>query len=472
MRTFLSNNFSLFALILLGVAMWFVPAPDGVDIKAWHLLNIFIITILGIIFNPLPMGPVTLLAILVSVLTGTLTLQESLSGFSSEIVWLVLFAFFISLGFIKTSLGSRIAYMLISRFGNTTLGLAYSLVLSELMLSPLIPSVTARGGGIIYPIAHSLSESYVNYPGRAPSQRTGGFLMQVCLQSNVITSALFITAIASNPLTVSLAKDLGVSITWLMWAKAAIVPGLINLLLMPLLLYFIYPPHVKHSDSAPRIAKEKLATMGKMKVSEKIMLLTFILLIVLWIVGPTSELKISATTTALIGVGILFLTRILNADDIISDKSAWHTFLWFSTLVMLSGFLSKFGMMGWIGEQLKGSVHGLDMVTTAIILMLMYFYVHYLFASATAHVTVLYPTFFVVLTALGLDPLFTALVLGFISVLSGGITHFGIASAPIFYGAGYLSTKTWWLLGLAVSILNIVVWTIVGGAWWKFLGLL
>ncbi|MCL4147321.1 UNVERIFIED_CONTAM: hypothetical protein GTU68_014039, partial [Idotea baltica] len=353
------QNLLIAAHFFLGFILWQFPAPTGISLQAWHLLIIFMVTILGIITSPLPMGAVSLVSICLTVVTGTLTLKECLGGFGSDIVWLVLFAFFISLGFTKTNLGSRIAYMFIAKFGQSTLGLAYGLVLSELCLSPLIPSVTARGGGIIYPIAHSLSESYTNSNSKSPSKRTGGFLMQVCIQSNVITSALFITAMAANPLIVKLAMDTsGIEITWLGWAKAAIVPGLINLLLMPLLLYFVYPPHIKRSDNAPRIAKEKLAEMGKVKSGEKIMLATFILLISLWIWGPTSVYRITAPLTALIGVTILLLTGVLKCDDTISDKAAWHTFLWFATLVMLSGFLSKLGIMSWIGATINSSITG------------------------------------------------------------------------------------------------------------------
>lgn len=38
-------------------------------------------------------------------------------------------------------------------FGKTTLGLTYSLVLGEAVLSPAIPSVAARAGGIFFPLA-------------------------------------------------------------------------------------------------------------------------------------------------------------------------------------------------------------------------------------------------------------------------------------------------------------------------------
>jgi DASS family divalent anion:Na+ symporter len=466
----INKNITIFLLFLAGFGLWFLPIPEGIPNKAWQLFIIFIITIVGIILNPLPMGAISILSIAVCVLTGTLSLKECLDGFGSDIVWLVVFAFFISLGFIKTGLGSRIAYFFISKLGKSTLGLSYGLTLSDFMLSPLIPSVTARGGGIIFPIAQSLCKSYGDEAHHhAGGGRTGGFIMQVCSQSNVITSSLFLTAMAANPLIVKLAHELGVKISWFDWAYAAIIPGFINLTLMPLLIFWIYPPSVKHSDHAPKIAKEKLAEMGPMTLKEKIMSLTFFLLIGLWIFGD--KIGISATTTALIGVCILLVFRIISFDDCLSDKGAWHTFIWFATLVMLSGFLSKLGMMTWFGNKLKVVFIGFDPTLAVIVMGLIYFYSHYFFASITTHVTVLYPTFFTVFVASGMPDQVAALSLGFMSILSGGITHFSIASAPIFFGAGYVKTRTWWYVGFMVSALNLAVWTVFGGAWWKALGL-
>ncbi|MFI4983807.1 MAG: DASS family sodium-coupled anion symporter [Rickettsiales bacterium] len=465
----LYNQTIIFTLAMLGFVLWNLSPSPQISDSAWHLFIIFILTIAGIIINPMPMGAVCFIGIAALTLTGTLTLENCLAGFGADLVWLVVFAFFISQGFTKTGLGNRIAYYLISIFGKSTLGLTYSLVASEFFLSPLIPSVTARGGGIIYPIAHSLSESFVDKSHKAVSNRTGGFIMQVCVQSNVITSSLFLTAMAANPLIVKLAKDVGVEITWASWAIAALVPGIINLVLMPMVLYFFYKPEITHSESAPTVARQKLEEMGKIKTNEMIMLATFFLLIGLWIWGGL--IGVSATMTALIGFSILLVSGVLKWDDAIADKHAWHAFIWFATLVMMSGYLTKSGIISWFGLSIQAQLGHLEPHVAVIILSLIYFYMHYLFASITAHITVLFPTFLVVFIHLGVPPEAAALALGFMSILSGGITHFSIGSAPIYFGSGYMKTATWWKLGGIISVLNLLSWTLFAGLWWKFLGL-
>jgi DASS family divalent anion:Na+ symporter len=460
---------SLMMVFLIGFLVWHIPCPEGMDVKVWHLFAIFVATISAIILNPIPMGASALIAILFCALTKTLSLEECLAGFGTETVWLVVFAFFISLGFIKTGLGSRCAYYFISKVGHTTLGLSYSLVLADFLLSPLIPSVTARGGGIIFPIAQSLCKSFEDENRATIGAKTSGYIMQVCFQANVITSAMFVTAMAANPLVVKFASNFGVEISWMLWAKAAFLPGVLCLLMMPLLLFMLHTPSIKRSETAPAMARQKLADMGSMKVQEIVMLCTFFLLLILWIFG--GKYGISAALTALLGLSILFITRAISLDDAIADRGAWHTFLWFSTLVMMSGFLSKSGLMSLFGQYVKGVLPQDNMTAATMILLLVYFYIHYMFASTTAHITVLYPTFLFVLISYGVPPMVSALGLGMLSTLSGGITHFSIASAPIFFGSNYISTKTWWFLGLMCSFLYIIVMATFGLMWWKVLGL-
>jgi DASS family divalent anion:Na+ symporter len=462
---------TLILLMTIGLSSigWNLPVSELVPENAWHLLIIFIATIIGIVLNPLPMGVIALLSILACVLTDTLSLAECLSGFGDSVVWLVVFAFFISNGFIKTGLGSRFAYYVLSKIGNSTLGISYSLVIADFILSPLIPSASARGGGIIFPIAKSICGSFSDEDHPGASSRNSGFIMSVCAQSTVITSALFITAMAANPLAVKLAANAGFVISWTDWAYAAIVPGIVSLALMPLVVYFLYPPAIKHSNSASKIAKEKLDSMGKISIPEIIMMTVFVILVTLWING--SKFGLSSTTVALLGLSILLVTKVINFEDNLGDKGAWHTFIWFGALVMLSDFLSKFGLMTFIGTKLQFLFTGISPINSLIILSLTYFYLHYLFASTTAHMSILLPTFLVLFINAGVPGLLAALILSFLSTLSAGLTHFGLSSTPIFFTACYMRTKDWWYIGLATSILYLLIWGTIGVAWWKLLNL-
>lgn len=455
-------------VLSIGIALWFLPAPTGLEIKSWHLLVIFLTTIGAIILKPLPMGAVAVLSLSAAALTQTLSLQQSLSSFSSPIIWLVLCAFFVARGFVKTGLGSRIAYYFMTLLGGSSLGLSYGLVLTDLLLAPVIPSNTARGGGIIFPIVQSLSNEYGSSPKTNSQRKIGAFLMQVSFQSNLVTSAMFLTAFAGNPLAAKLAKEVGVVLDWGTWAIGAIVPGVIHLVLLPLVVFFLYPPSLRHTPEAPNLARQKLKDMGPLSSHELIMLLIFALLLVLWIFG--SFFGVEAATAALIGLSLLLFTGVLSWDDVLHEKSAWDTFFWLAVLLTLAGSLSDFGIIKWFGDGIQDVVSMLSQPVALIALSLLYFYCHYFFASGTAHVTSLYAMFLIAMVSTGNPPIICAFILSTFASLSSGLTHYGTGAAPVFFGANYIPVRTWWGLGLKLSFLTILVWGIIGGAWWKFLG--
>lgn len=460
----------LLITLAIGVVIWMIKPPAGLHPQAWHLLAIFVATIVGLIIKPLPMGSVAILSLTATVLTQTLTIEQSLSGFQNSTIWLIVIAFFISRGFIKTGLGSRVAYLFVKKFGKKTLGLSYSLLASDLLLSPAMPSNTARAGGILLPIIRSLSESYGSRVGDGTERKVGAFLTKVAFQGDMITSAMFLTAMAANPLAVQITKSVtGKSISWMEWATAAVVPGMISLLLIPYVIYKLYPPEIKETPAATQMAADKLKEMGPIKKQEWYMVGVFLLILSLWIFG--ASLNISATTTAFIGLGALLLTQVLSWSDIKKEEGAWDTLVWFSVLVMMATFLNDLGMIPWFSNTMKGAVSGMPWMWALVILSVVYFYSHYFFASNTAHVSAMFAAFLSVLVAAGAPPLVSALVLGFFSNLFGCMTHYGCGPAPVFFGSGYVTQNKWWSLGFLISIIHIVLWFGIGGLWWKALGL-
>lgn len=459
----------IFGLAALLAILWFLPTPTGLSTQAWHLLAIFITTLAGIALNALPMGALAIIALALCTITETLTIKQSLSSFSSHIVWLILIAFILARGFIKTGLGSRIAYYFVLGMGKSTLGLSYGLISTELLLAPFTPSNTARGAGIVYPIVTSLAKEYGSCPTLGTQQKIGGYLMKLAYQMNVITSGMFLTAMVGNPLILSMASKIGVELTWTSWALAAFIPGILCLAVLPLILYVFYPPEIKKTPEAPEFARKKLKEMGPLKKEEWIMLGTFGLLLTLWVFGK--DLNIDATVTALVGLAILLVTGVLTWDDVLKEQNAWHTFIWLTILLMMSNFLTEFGMMTWFSNHLQGVVSTLPWMLALAIITLLYFYIHYTFASMTAHIGALYTPFALLAIAAGAPPVIAVLLLSFFSSLCAGITHYGTGTAPVYFGANYVTLKDWWRMGAIVSIVNILIWVMTGPLWWKLLGM-
>ena len=455
--------------IAIGLAIWLIPPPVGVTQQAWRLFAIFVATIAGIIAKPLPMGGVAIIGIAMTAFTGVLTIGQALSGFGNSVIWLIVLAFMIARGFIKTGLGARIAYMFVALLGKKTLGLSYGLIASDLVLAPAIPSNTARAGGVVFPILRSIAKAYGSEPDNGTAGKIGAFLTKTAYQGTNITSAMFLTAMAANPLAVELARAQGVNITWTGWAVAAIVPGLLSLIVIPMVLYRLYTPEITHTPEAAQMARDKTREMGGMKRNEWIMLGAFVALLVMWIFG--TQLGIHTTTAALMGLVILLVAGVLTWGDVKGGQGAWDTLVWFSALVMMATFLNSLGLIPWFSQTVGGWLSGVDWVVAFLVLALVYYYAHYFFASNTAHVSAMYAAFLGISIAAGAPPMLAALVLAFFSSLFSSLTHYATGPAPILFGAGYVPVATWWRLGFIVSLVHIVIWLVVGGAWWKVLGL-
>jgi len=455
--------------LALGLGAWFLPAPEGVEPAAMHLLAIFLATIVGIVLKPLPMGAVALVGMAATAVTGTLEVGQALSGFGNRVIWLIVVAFFISRGFVKTGLGARIAYHFMALLGRKSLGLGYGLVATDLVLAPAIPSNTARAGGVVFPILRSVAEAYGSRAHDGTARRLGAFLTVAAFQGTVVTSAMFLTAMAANPLAVELAAAQDIRITWAGWAAAALLPGLVSLVVVPLALYRLSPPEIRETPEAAALARDRLRELGPAGRPEKIMMGCFFLLLALWILAE--PLGIHTTSTALLGLAFLVVTRVLTWDDVLGETGAWDTLVWFSALVMMASFLTELGLLPWFSEAVGGWLGGWGWPWAFLGLSLVYFYSHYFFASNTAHVSAMYAPFLAVALAVGTPPLLAALVLAFFSNLFSSMTHYGTGPAPVLFGAGYVEVGEWWRLGFLVSLVNLAVWLGVGGVWWKVLGL-
>ena len=454
--------------VAIGVILWFVPAPEGLNLKAWQMFAIFVATIAGIILAPLPMSAVALIGATVATLLGVIPFSAVVDATGTDLVWLVILAFFISRGVIKSGLGRRIALQFMRVLGKRTIGLGYGLALTELIIAPAMPSITARAGGVMLPITRAISEVLGSEPNTDSRTRVGRYLILCAFHANIMTAAMFITAMAGNPLSVKLAADQGATITWLGWAVAAFVPGFLCLLIIPAALLWLAPPEIAKTPDAPALAERELAKMGAMSRNEIIMAAIFVGLLVLWVFGD--QLRIGASLAAAIGVSLMLMTRVLTWEDALNEKSAWDTMIWIGLLIMLAAKLNEYGMISWFGKELGSHVQGYRLIVVYTVVAVVYFYSHYFFASATAHISALFPLSLAVLIAAGIPPFIGAVALGALSNIYGCLTQYAIGSGPVMFGVGYVTQGEWWRIGFIMSVFYLAIWLFIGPLWWMLLG--
>lgn len=467
-------------IIVVSALLWlFVPAPSGISVEGWHTSILFVATIACIVAEIMPIGAIGLVAMTAFAVLNPInvaakdSIKIALSELSSTLIWLIVIAFMVARGFIKTGLSRRIAYVLVRMMGKTTLGLSYSLSITDAILAPGIPSTTARAGGVLYPVAEALAINFKSNPKDESRGRIGTFLMLTISHVNDITSGMFLTAFTGNLLAAKLiASTLNIQLSWGLWFMGAIIPCLVSFIVIPIVIYYLTKPELRKIPEAPAMAKSELEKMGKMSTKELIMAGTVVLLIALWVLGGI--VGIDATTVAFVGLSILILTGVLSWEDIKSEKAAWDTLIWFAALLMLAGQIGSLGVTKWLGESIGFAIESkLENVHWMVVLMALtaiYVYLHYFFASGNAHIAALFPVFLPVAVSLGV-PVYMA-IFSFILATNyfGSLTQYANARNPVLFAEGFVPVKTWWNVGFICSVVNLVILFVVGFAWWGILG--
>lgn len=372
-------------------------------------------------------------------------IKWALSGFSNGTVWLIFVAFMFALGYEKTGLGKRISLLLIKTLGKRTLGLGYAVALSDLALAPFMPSNTARSGGTIFPIIKNIPVLYGSTPDNEP-RKIGGYLMWTALATTCITSSMFLTALAPNLLALSIVeKTVNIKIAWGEWFMAFAPVGITLFLVTPWLVYVLYPPTQKVSEDAPLWAAKELTQLGPITAKELTMAGLAIFALLGWIFG---DAYLNATLVALIALTLMILTNVITWDDLLGHKQAWNVLFWFATLVTLADGLAKVGFLKWFATTSAGAMVGYTPMTIVVMLLVLFFVVHYLFASITAHVTALLPVFLTTAAVIpGVNIKLLAMLLCFSLGLIGIITPYATGPSPIYYGSGFVSRKDFWVQG-------------------------
>lgn len=451
---------------LLGSIVALTPTPRDLSPNAWSYFALFVTIITALVTEPIP-GPV----IGVVGVTGASTLllvtptpsdsiRWALTGFADSTVWLMFVVFMFALGYEKTGLGRRIALTLVRWLGRRTLGLGYAIALADLSLAPFTPSNTARSGGIIFPIVESIPALYGSAPGET-ARKIGSYLMWTAFAATCVTSSMFMTALAPNLLAVSMVKEIAkVNITWMDWFLGFLPVGLVLFGVLPVLVYRIYPPTVKASAEVPAWARQELAKMGRVTRREGAMALLAILALALWIFGGR---WISTTGAALLSLCLMVLTGVIRWDDVLGHKRAWNALVWFATLVTLADGLNRVGILTWFAKKTTATLGDVPLLGKVVLVVTLFFVVHYMFASLTAHTTALLPVLLTALVAMPELPIrLLSLLLGYTLGLMGVLTPYATGSAPLYYGSGYITRKEFWTLGLVFGAIYLVMLLALG----------
>ncbi len=453
-----------FCCLLLGLAIWFTPVPVGLVPQAWHLFAIFAAVIFAVIIGAMPIVLASVVGLVASIMSGTLEPEEAYAGFSKSLILLIGAAFLVGRGVVNSGLGYRLAYMLVRRFGSSSLGLAYSMVATDALIAPAFASNTARAG-VLYPVVYALAQSNHSYPDEDSRKRVGAYLMMTTMAGLSLSSGLWLTAMGANPIGAALAAEHGVIIDFGSWFLAASVPTITALVVLPWMLYRVYPPGLKSTPHAPAEARAKLEAMGPLSPKERITLVTFIAMVAGWAFAPM--LGVDNASIALLGLAVLMLGGVFTLEDLHKSGDALETVTWFAILYTMSTELNRLGFMSYLGDLMAGGLEGLAWPALYVCLVMAYVAIHYLFVSQTAHMMALFGVFLSIAIPQVPGPLIAMMLLlatNFFSV----ITPQGSSANVLFAGSGYVTSREIYKYGGLVTLVNLLIYLLIGTPWILF----
>lgn len=446
----------------LAIGIWLAPVPAGLTAPAWHLFAVFVAAITAVLDGGLPLLTSTMLAAAAAVLTGTISAAKAFAGFANPSVLLVVTAFLVAQAVVKSGLGRRISLFMVSRFGRSSLGLAYSIVVTDAVIAPAFPSNTARGG-VLFPIVLSVAQGSGSKPDDPDGRRLGGYLMFCAMASLAVSSALWMTATSANPIGIQVARDFGIEIGFGKWLIAACVPAITAIAALPWVIARLFPPRVGKTPKAPLEARKALAALGPLSRDEWITAAAFVLMVSAWVFAD--KLNLNVTIIAFAGLGVLLATEVLTTADIATQGDTLATFLWLAVLFALSGQLNELGFMGYAGQRLAAHIGGLSWPLTYVVLMVIYVAIHYMFVSQSSQVLALLGVFLDVGIRAGVPRPLMAFALLFASSYFSVITPQGGSQNVIFVGSGYLTQRELYRLGLLTTLFFLAVFMVIGTGW-------
>ncbi|MDR1907995.1 MAG: anion permease [Holosporales bacterium] len=464
----LSSGFILLIITLVGAMIAILPPPAGVDPKAFPIFGIFIAVILGVLLQPYPMVVVTLIGFFACLIFKLIPASEGFACFGQSVVWLVVFASIAAKSFVKTNLGHRTACFFIQKMGHSSLSLAYGITFGELILSPMIPSNTARASCVTVPLTVSISESLGSFATNHTEGVVGRFLSLCSVHANQLTCAVFLTSVASNPICQNFMADIGIHVSWIEWFIIASVPGLLCLFAMPWIMYKLSPPQLTKIANAGEIAQKQLSTMPPMSKKEYITMFVFIGMLTCWIFGDV--IHVPTGVVALGGLCALLATNVLDAEDLTGAKDIWSICIWLSILNVMALKLTEFGLIQHYSLVLRGSVSGMAWPLALCVVSVTYYFARYLVPGNVLHACAMFPPFAQLLIACGVPAKLGCMTLGIITAYCGFVTPYGSSSCPLYFNTGYIDQRLWWRIGFITTLIYFAIWGIFGGIWWKILG--
>src|SRR6266849_4599252 len=292
--------------VVVPIVLWFAPLP--LARPAHEAIAIASSLIIGWITEALDPALIGLIGCFLFWALDIVSFQTAFSGFVDTTTWFLLGAILLGTMASKSGLARRLAFIIMSKVGTSYSRLLLGLILSDFVLTFLVPSGVARIV-IMAGVAVGLMEVF----GLGPGSNVGrGIFILITYTTSIFDKAIIAgaTSITARGL---IEKFGGVQVLWSQWVLAYLPCDLITIFAAWRLTLWLFPPEKLSLPGGSAFLREELRRLGPSSTTEKKALALGLLAIAFW--STDRFHPISAPMLAL-GIGLIAVLPVVGVLDI------------------------------------------------------------------------------------------------------------------------------------------------------------
>ena len=458
------NSLTNKIVVIIGVAIFFIllvmPTPEGLTPEGRKALAVFSLCLSLWVTGMLPLAITSIMGIALIPFFNIMSAAETYSLFGNTAIFFILGALMLAAALYKTGLGTRIAYLLVTRFDEKPIRILAGIIITSASLSCIMPEHAVAA--MLFPIVFEIAKSLELTP--LESNFGKGLFLSMAWGAVIGGVTTFLGG-ARNLLAVGiLEKNYNMTIGFFEWIVYSFPFSLSLLIVAYFLIIKFFPPEIDTVESAFVKLKEKIEERGPMTRDEKMLLIVFVCVIISW-VFLSSYIEISVTS--ILGGVLIFVLDIIDWHDI-EEYINWGVILMYGGAIVVATALTDTGAARWLAE----SVFSHITLTPFIFIILFAILTKILTegVSNVAAVAIVIPLAFSVGQVINLNPIAVTLMIA----LPGGLAFCLPMGAPpnaIAFSSGYLNLNEVIKVGLILNAVSVVIIYLVIKLYWPIIGL-
>lgn len=445
--------------------------PFSLSAKPNLVLSVAVLMISWWVLDAMPMAVVALLPIVLFPILNISSIREITKAYSDSVVFLFMGGFFLGIAIEKWNLHKRIALGIINITGTNGNKIILGFIISTGFLSMWLSNTATTM--MMFPIAMSVIQVMQNNSQNIGNMKNFSLALMLSI---AYASNFALGTIIGTPPNVAyvnyISEKFNYSIGFTDW-MIVFTPLTIVLLIMLywVLVKWLYPNHIKHSEEGNNYIKDELSKLGKLSTPEKRVSIVFIITVLLWVLKDLINsfqkiLELDDTIIALIGAILLFIIpsgrknaeekeQLLCWED--TTKMAWGILILFGGGIALAKALEDAKLMELFGNYIASYATGNVFMMMLLVTFLSVFLSEVM--SNVAQVIVMAPVISSVAVSLHMDPLLLGIPMT-LGASCASMLPMGTPPNAIVFASGKIKMNEMIKTGFVLNLICIILITL------------